>query len=59
MKWVKIRSWHAVESYSRIGSVRTVCGRWTSANPQVVEDLPTEKSCETCLRIVTRELDAS
>jgi hypothetical protein len=59
MKWVKIKSWHAVKSYSRAAWVETHCGRWASHSPEVVEELPAEKSCETCLRIVARIQDQS
>ena len=66
VKWVKIRSWHAVRStISRVPNdvVReglfastTLCGR--IAGPGVVDDLPAERSCESCLRIIARKSDA-
>lgn len=57
MKWVKIVSWHAVRVTSRGGLAGTYCGRWARAQAEVREDLPSEKSCETCLRLVARETD--
>lgn len=57
IKWVKIRSWHAVRppdpGFGLITpSVMTYCGREASNEP--VDELPDEKSCESCLRIVAR-----
>ena len=60
MKWVKIRSWHAVQFVGRGGQLyRTYCGRWSALGAEVVDDLPAEKSCETCLRIVARQQDTA
>ena len=57
VKWVKIRSWHAVESvYPGTAMVTTRCGRRTIATP--VDDLPGGRSCESCLRILARKADA-
>jgi hypothetical protein len=53
-RWVKLRSWHAV-STRWDGGVYTRCGR--AAKGDIVDALPAEKSCETCLRIVMREAD--
>jgi len=52
--WGRIRSWHALDA-SYTG--RTLCGRVVT-NAGVVDTLPAEKSCETCLRIVARKADA-
>jgi len=49
--WVKIRSWHVL----RDDGLATLCGR--QANGDIVDTLPAEKSCETCLRIVARQDD--
>ena len=57
MKWFKIRSWHAYELTSRIGTPKAYCGKWGLPNAQLVEDLPAGKSCESCLRIVARLKD--
>lgn len=55
MKWVKIRSWHAIKFWSRGNVPMTYCNSpWTKLGQEVVDDLPAEKSCETCLRIVAR-----
>jgi hypothetical protein len=60
MKWVKIRSWHGVKSYSRAGFIQTLCGRWTtSLLARPVDTLPGGSSCETCLRIYGRQRDVS
>lgn len=56
MKWVKIRSWHAVRNPSRSPNrYVTFCGLVGDGPP--VEDLPAEKSCESCLRITARQAD--
>jgi hypothetical protein len=54
--WVRIRSWHALP----LGALnfRTVCGRTAKFDSEVVDELPADKSCETCLRIVARKADA-
>jgi hypothetical protein len=55
VRWFQIRSWHAVKFESRAGVPAAYCGRWGTFTTKVVEDLPgTEKSCETCLRLVAR-----
>jgi hypothetical protein len=57
IRWSKIRSWHALTGIvSRSGLTQTMCGRW--AKSEIVDDLPSERSCETCLRIVARLQDA-
>jgi hypothetical protein len=54
MQWVKIRSWHAVKLV-RTSQADTLCGRISSG--EVRDELPAERSCETCLRIVARRAD--
>jgi hypothetical protein len=62
IRWVRIVSWHAVKGDSifttRGGMLAwgTHCGRTAFGEP--VDDLPSEKSCETCLRMVARRADA-
>lgn len=54
MTWVLIRSWHGVKGVVN-GRPRTLCGRTAYADP--VDALPAGKSCETCLRIYSRQAD--
>jgi len=56
IQWVKIRSWHAIRPHDHFGP-STYCGRTPKDNAEVVDELPTAKSCETCLRIVARLQD--
>lgn len=57
MEWVRIVSWHAVLTPTRVPETyRTRCGR-TVRNAETSDDLPAGKSCETCLRIVARQAD--
>jgi hypothetical protein len=59
ISWVRIRSWHAVkvtEGPSADG--RTLCGRTYPNGSLLAPELPADKSCETCLRIVARKADA-
>jgi hypothetical protein len=57
LTWVKIRSWHCVRLFSdRIGRTWTVCGRSTEST--IVDKLPAGRSCESCLRIIARRVDA-
>lgn len=57
-QFVKIVSWHTVRLFSdRVGRTWTVCGRRTLPGATIVDTLPAEKSCETCLRITTRQDD--
>jgi hypothetical protein len=59
MGWVRIRSWHAVKTYTRTpGGVLTLCGRSVIMRP-VVDTLPAGRSCESCLRIYARKVDAA
>lgn len=54
MNWVRIRSWHSVLTPTRaFDTYRTRCGR-TVVTKDVRDDLPAEKSCESCLRILAR-----
>jgi hypothetical protein len=61
VRWVKIRSWHAVLGVADGGGdfpgvYQTRCGLLTMNLP--VDDLPAERSCESCLRIIARKGDA-
>lgn len=56
IRWVKIRSWHAVKGERILKVWRTRCGRIAMNDP--VNELPEGKSCESCLRIVARLADA-
>lgn len=53
--WITIRSSHALLS---IEARRTYCGRTADAAAEVSEQLPAGRSCETCLRLVARKVDA-
>jgi hypothetical protein len=63
MQWVEIESWHLIESYSiseqGIPTVRTRCGLEQRSSAPFLDRLPggKEKSCENCLKLVTRDLD--
>lgn len=57
VKWVKIRSYHAIRTWTRVPQhYITFCGR--SASGPELDDLPAGKSCELCLRAVARKVDA-
>lgn len=63
IRWVKIKSWHAVgwespqgQFYDGSQLTKALCGRWS--DQELVNDLPAERSCESCLRIVARLQDA-
>jgi hypothetical protein len=59
IRWVQIRSWHAVDTPTRMfDTYKTVCGRRV-ATTDVRDNLPAGKSCETCLRTVGRRADGS
>lgn len=58
MRWFKIRSWHALELWSRGGLPKAYCGKWGTKDAPTADDLPAEKSCETCLRVYARQQDA-
>jgi len=55
IQWLLIRSWHAIQHQSDAGHT-TFCGRTASA--EVFEDRGIGKSCESCLRITGRLLEA-
>lgn len=53
VRWFKLTSWHVWSpSRSRGELLRSLCGRWATA--ELVDDRPGgEKSCESCLRLVS------
>lgn len=57
--WIKIVSWHAVETPTRVmRTYRTVCNR--RASGETVDSIPgAEKSCESCLRKITKLNEAA
>jgi hypothetical protein len=56
-EWVRIRSWHVlVPTRALPFTAFTRCGRKVPA-PEIRADLPTGKSCETCLRLVARDAE--
>ena len=58
-QWVRIASWHAIRTWSRMpGRAITLCGRQSRDGEETSDTLPSERSCETCLRIVARKADA-
>lgn len=56
IEWVRIRSWHAIRPTRSI-EPRTLCGRRAEANAETRSELSSERSCESCLRIVARQVD--
>ena len=57
MTYVRIRSWHVVLTHTRgFDTYRTLCGR-TVVTKDTRDELPAEKSCETCLRSVARRAE--
>ena len=54
MTYAKIRSWHVVKTYD---PPKTYCGRDFDPDDETVDELPGEKSCESCLRSVARQVD--
>jgi hypothetical protein len=52
--WVKIVSWHALRPDD---PDVTVCGEEVAEEHEVSDELPAEKSCELCLRILARHHD--
>jgi hypothetical protein len=57
-EYVKVRSWHILRTYTRVPEMAvTLCGRLVRATETRAE-LPAERSCESCLRIATRRVDA-
>lgn len=56
--WVRIRSWHALDlGDADFVMERTLCGRRGKGRERS-DALPAGKSCETCLRIMARKVDA-
>lgn len=60
-KWIKVLSWHALQHESKVidgaeAPHTTYCGR--NVVGEIVDILPDEKSCESCLRITARLSDA-
>jgi hypothetical protein len=54
MEYVKLRSWHIVRFWTRVPhSFITLCGRRGSGFSS--DTFGDEKSCETCLRIFSKE----
>lgn len=49
--WVKLESWHVVNPAHPDA---TVCGIAIEEDDPTSDELPGEKSCENCLRIVAR-----
>jgi len=57
VQWFRIRSWHAVKLLSdRVGHTYALCGKQQS-DAEIVDTLPSGKSCESCLRILARRVD--
>lgn len=54
LMYVKLRSWHVVR-LTRSIEARTLCGRRAKMGAVFSDDLPAEKSCESCLRIRERQ----
>jgi len=56
MMWVKVKSWHVLKyRYTEGHGGRTLCGLWADADKPRSDDLfLTEKSCETCLRLMAK-----
>jgi hypothetical protein len=54
VEWAQIASWHALRPDGK-----TLCGRSVNRTQagNTRDELPGEKSCETCLRIVARKAD--
>ena len=56
VKWVQIRSWHAVKAQDEPeGWATTYCGRAVAG--LAVDALPAGRSCESCLRSIARKMD--
>ena len=58
MQWVLIKSWHALRPHDH-GEPTTYCGRVLKGDEPTSDELPAEKSCELCARVVLRLLDDS
>ena len=56
-EWVRIRSWHVlVPTRALPFRASTRCGRWVE-EPEIRQDMPQGKTCETCLRLVARDAE--
>jgi hypothetical protein len=53
-QWVKLKSWHSLRGPDDYAGPKTRCGRPVPDGTIVVDDLPNEKSCEICLRILEK-----
>jgi hypothetical protein len=56
IRWVLLKSWHALRPHDH-SEPTTYCGRPLVGTEQVSDALPSGKSCEVCLRIVSRLQD--
>lgn len=54
--WVEIKSWHVVK-LTRSIEARTLCGRAAKVGAEIKAELPAGRSCESCLRILARQID--
>jgi len=51
-RWIKIRSWHRLTTFTRAGGALTRCGRRVDPPLTTADDFPVdEKTCESCLRL--------
>jgi hypothetical protein len=50
IQWIRIASWHAARPRDYTESA--YCGRDLTGRTEVSDELPSGKSCESCLRIV-------
>lgn len=55
-KYVKIRSWHVISNATSVFG-KTLCGLTAKPGAETSTDLPAERSCENCLRILARMTD--
>jgi hypothetical protein len=56
VRWVLVKSWHAIRRDRRSGGWITYCGRRVDSG-ETRDTLPAAKSCESCLRIIGRSAD--
>lgn len=50
-RWVRIRSWHHLRTFTRDGGALTRCGKRARPPVSTAEELDlNDKSCESCLR---------
>lgn len=70
MRFVRLRSWHAIWLTYRGGAVKTRCGRTAIVQGTIAggigpvrptaDVLPSnERTCETCLKWTVRDIDAA